>query len=1537
MISVPGTHAPLFESAGLKQNSNGVRLRRALLVGTILGAGVMLLPGGGRAQTVIDITSPVTSSGAAVADDQSTSSDNLTITTSANVTSTGSQGIFATRGPGSITITTATGASVTGTNASGIDAQTGGGAINIGGTNGLGGNVSGAVGIYAYSSAGGAVTITSASTSTVTGVNNHGILTDSGAGTTSITANGAVYGTNMGINAASTTGAINIVSSSIVTGNNSYAVSADNSLATVTIGGSGVKSTATNATVISSSSTGIYATSISNGGDNGAIVVLTKGAVTGSGSNFGIYASNAGDNITIGTSDSKITNAVSAFRGAISATTTGTGAISISTGAGGTVTGDTRMGIATSAESGATTLDLGAAVSGGTKGINSSSTTGAISIASTSTVTGNGDYAIYASNTLATVTIGGDGVKSTATNATVQINSTTGIVAKNSGNGGNNGAVTVQTAGAVSSSGIGIEASNAGDSITIGSSAAKITNAISGTQGISAINTGTGTISIATGAGGTVTGTAGNGLTTSAATGATTITLDAAVTGSSGGISSTSTSGDITITTAAVTGGVGGIITNSTAGGATSITFNGDVQSAAGSAIWARGTTGAITIDGSGEASLSNPSNAGGGVAASTTTGAITLSGTGATSGQGGAMVNLAITGASATADITITRSGAYTISNGNAILASNAGSGAINISGLGAVTATGTWSGTGSDFAAIAAKASGGAVNIGGSTGLSNAISSTQQGINASTTGAGTIDIKTVSGGTVTSTGGEGIFTSAGNGTTTINLGANVSGGLGQSAVYAYSTGAANIALTTASGVTVSGGGFGIRAESGTGNIDLGGTTGLGGAVSGTDAGILASTSGTGTINIKTASGGTVSGTSGIGIETYTVNGATTIDVGANVTGDTGIRTDSAGGASTGTTSITIRTGATVTGATRAILAKTGNANVTINNAGTVNGDIRSAKYSTGTGTFTFNHSGTFTLLGSQTNTGFALNNLSGGVLTGTGSFGAVNAASGSIIRPGDRTLAAVGGVPVMGTLNATSLTLASGAIVEVRADYSGVNDKVAVTGAAALGGATLKVLATPQTDATWGTTSKSFTVLTAGSITGAFASAVQTDYAFLTATAAVATDGKSVVATLVRATTPTTTTTTDTSSSSSSSSSGSTTSAPTSFGTYATTTTQKSVTSTLDRFQAQTSNPLIAKVTTLTVAQAPAAFTQLAGTGVTAATTQAFAAAAVFSGAINTEAGKFTGSAGGSSGVLSYASDKKLTKAFDKVAAKPVEPILDGRVWAHVLGGVANMKSDATNPSERSSNYGIAAGADTALTPNLRAGFALSGGQSTTKVSALSTKADATWGQGALYAVATDGDRYAKAALVYGHLTTETERKVTAFATPETAKGKFDSNLYSTRLEVGQRFVTGAAVDLTPFAAFEPSWLVQDSYAETGAATVGLGFGKTTTRALPATLGVKAESDIALDGMRLTPSATLGWVHDFASASSLSPFFTALPGSTFTIAGAKGDRNLARTEVNLEATPTGSTATFYANARADLGARTSAVRGTAGFMMRF
>jgi uncharacterized protein with beta-barrel porin domain len=332
-----------------------------------------------------------------------------------------------------------------------------------------------------------------------------------------------------------------------------------------------------------------------------------------------------------------------------------------------------------------------------------------------------------------------------------------------------------------------------------------------------------------------------------------------------------------------------------------------------------------------------------------------------------------------------------------------------------------------------------------------------------------------------------------------------------------------------------------------------------------------------------------------------------------------------------------------------------------------------------------------------------------------------------------------------------------------------------------------------------------------------------------------------------------------------------------------------------------------------------------------------QAFGAGRLLTDAVSTEMGRFTESAGGGE-ALSYADDARIkTHAFKDVARK-AEPVEDGRVWAEALGGVADMKARSATgaPAEHATNYGVAAGVDTAIDANLRIGFAMSGGQSALKVSALATRSDATWGLAAFYGVATDGATYAKTSLTIGYITAETERTVIVSTTPQKATGTYDSLLYAARVEVGQRLDT-KRVGMTPFVAFEPSLVAQNGYSEKASAPIALSFDKSTANALPGTLGLKVDGDIKLRNIRLTPSATVGWVHNFAKATSITPFFTSLPGSTFTVARAEGDRDLARMEFNIEASRHGSMASVFANTRADFGQRTSSVRGAGGVMMRF
>ena len=188
-----------------------------------------------------------------------------------------------------------------------------------------------------------------------------------------------------------------------------------------------------------------------------------------------------------------------------------------------------------------------------------------------------------------------------------------------------------------------------------------------------------------------------------------------------------------------------------------------------------------------------------------------------------------------------------------------------------------------------------------------------------------------------------------------------------------------------------------------------------------------------------------------------------------------------------------------------RFLLGGTGNA--TLTNRSTISGNVVALKSFTegsttysGTGLATLNNYGVVSLLSPQAITGFsAVNNKSGGLLTGTGSFGAVTAESGSFIKPGNRSLADVGGVPQTGVMNMTSLAMQSGSTLEIRADGSGdnVNDNIVVAGAATLStGAILSVLATPIAEALW-KVDRSYRVITAQSRTGEFE--VKTDLAFL------------------------------------------------------------------------------------------------------------------------------------------------------------------------------------------------------------------------------------------------------------------------------------------------------------------------------------------------------------------------------------------------------------------------------------------------------
>lgn len=1254
---------------------------------------------------------------------------------------------------------------------------------------------------------------------------------------------------------------------------------------------------------------------------------------------------------------------------------TGTDKVTITTVPGGTVTAATAEGIKTTAVNGATTIDVGALVSGATIGVRAiTSGSGAVTVTGAGDITGAAGIEAYSAT--GAVTVAGTGATTARTG--------TGIEARITGDGAT-ADITITRSGAITTVGpFGIYAENSGSGgISIGG-AGGLSAAVTGQGGIYAQGLGTGAAMIKTAAGGKVTATNGFGIVAGGGSGDATITAGDTVTGSEGAIGAvTSSGGAVSITTLA-----GAVVRQTMAGatfGAITALSEGDgaITIQAGADVF--GTTAGILTQASGVRTTNITTSAGGAVSASAGSGISASAENGQTTINVGALVSGATTGVLATASgsgaVTVTGAGAITGAAG--VVASSA-TGAITISGTGTTTGT---AGLGID-AQITDRGAAADIVVN----RSGAITSTSgSGVHAENNGSGKITIQGI--GAVTAAG-VGIETIAKSGATLIDLASSVSSTAKNSTVTAVtaSSTTGNITVKTAAGVALTANAVtsdpasGIVARSQGGNVDIGGATGLAGAItaSGKRATGVSGSSSAGNVTIKTASGADINvsakGTSGtrsaygvfgsaigtsaalhitlganvtatdagtgspineiFGVYAGTADGTLNITTmaGVAVTGKTAIRTESSKGG-TGAQTIDIGVGSTISGSDYAIHAESSQGgdssngfikggDATVNNAGIVKGLIR---FNPGNadpqfqGLGTFNNFGTLALVCSQSNTGFALNNQSGGVLTGTGSFGDVVAEAGSLIRPGDRSLAPVNGVPVVGTLNTSTLLLNEGATVEIRADASGVNDKVAVSGAATLGGATLKLLATPTDRPSWAA-GKSYTVLTAGSVSGTFALA--SDLAFLKPTAEYG--AKTVQVTLTRN--------------------------EVTFDSIGVTPTQKSVGMALQgqqNTQTVRGKAFIQAISSLTAPQALGALDTLSGSGSTGSLVTNGVQVAGYTGLVASQA-QSSPLVGGAVLPTAFAgSDMPLGfgetltaataagKAFQKVKtpAPAVVPRQTWRVWASFFGASHSTNANVATgtPGVTGHDWGGAAGLEVAFSPNLIAGVALGGSTSPFSVGKRGTFGDSTGGLGSLYGTATFDKAYVTGSLGYGRFETNATRVVAIPGSPsERQKAQYGTDAYTGFLELGYKLPVAAYV-VTPFASIQPSVFRQHAATETSetpGALFGLSYRQRDTTSLPTSLCLQVERGFSAWGWDGLVEARAAWVHEFQPERGLRASFVSLPGASFTASGVAASEDLAR----ISSTVTLSKASgisLFAKIGADLAANQRSYSGQGGIKL--
>jgi uncharacterized protein with beta-barrel porin domain len=297
--------------------------------------------------------------------------------------------------------------------------------------------------------------------------------------------------------------------------------------------------------------------------------------------------------------------------------------------------------------------------------------------------------------------------------------------------------------------------------------------------------------------------------------------------------------------------------------------------------------------------------------------------------------------------------------------------------------------------------------------------------------------------------------------------------------------------------------------------------------------------------------------------------------------------------------------------------------------------------------------------------------------------------------------------------------------------------------------------------------------------------------------------------------------------------------------------------------------------------------------------------------------------GGAGGAGGAAGYADEATSKSVADADKAKSNDPrdafasftkapaqalfVQRWSTWAMGYGGSQTTDGNAVAGTNTSSSniYGVAVGADYRVSADTVAGFALAGGGTNYSVVNGGTGRSDMFQLGAF--VRHDiGATYLTASAAYGWQDVTTDRYVT-FAGVDHLQANFNTNSYSGRLELGHRFVQPwfGGLGVSPYAAVQATVFELPAYAEralSGASTFALSYGANTSIATRSELGLRTDKSFALDGAVLTLRGRAAWAHDFNPNSTVGATFQTLPGASFVVNGAALANDAALTTAAAE-----------------------------------
>ena len=786
---------------------------------------------------------------------------------------------------------------------------------------------------------------------------------------------------------------------------------------------------------------------------------------------------------------------------------------------------------------------------------------------------------------------------------------------------------------------------------------------------------------------------------------------------------------------------------------------------------------------------------------------------------------------------------------------------------------------------------------------------------------------------GTATVTGTGSTWTSTGvlyvgnSGTGTLNVqsGGSMSDGTGQ---LGYASGSTGMATVTGTGSSWINSGYFVAGESGAGtlNVESGGSVSdanaeLGyassalGTVTVTGAGsswanssnLYVGDSGAGTVNVE--SGGTVNDVSAYIGYNSSSNGT------ATVTGASSSWTNSSnlyvGYSGTGTLTISnagaVSSGGTVYIANQAGSTGTLNIGAASGSGAAAAGTLTAATvaFGAGTGTLVFNHtssdyvfapaisgsgsidvmagttvltgnSGGFTgtaavssgaTLEADGNLAGTLNVASGGKLQGTSTLAnSLSLPNGATIAPGTTAAGFIGALTVSG-----NYTQGSGATMATTLSPSAAG-KLGVSGTAALGGS---LLLTP----TAGTYIRgaSYDILTAGSVSGSFASVTDTAPGIVQLGVSYA--GNDVVVT--------------------------TESGITNFTSNAATTDQRNIGAALDAASPGVSsgsfNTMLNTLSGLGSAGRQQALDQL--NGHVAAGLQSSASGNMHA-VLDSIGARLGGDPGGQSvlaGDFGPSGEVQVADASNMTWGPDPALLSDYAVWMQGVDGGATLGSNGTGPGMSSTLGGVTFGIEWQPTHEDRLGVAFGAVSADIGIDGTGQSGQQTTYVTGLYG-SHDWDRFVLDGSTLVGINHATTQRPIAFLS-EQASGVTDG--YGVGLDTGLGYrvdLDGGDTTLTPRMGIGYTFNSENAYTETGAPGANLAVGRSEQNLLETSLGATLATRLlvsrgdtgTLDTLR--PEVSLGWQHDVLNPSaSANEAFAGIASSSFTTVSASPGRDAA------------------------------------------